>query len=81
MGIKARPSDANPGSPVLSTPSEQSETLELGVEDELVMVLFPKFTWEAVVQLSQELNVSPAEALGAAIKLLRARVDEEKAHV
>jgi hypothetical protein len=50
------------------------------MEDALVMVIFPQATWDAVLQLAKELNVAPAEALGAAIKLLRARVDEETSH-
>ena len=46
-------------------------------EDELVIVLFPRSAWDAVGALARDLGVDPAEAMGAALKLLRARVDEE----
>jgi hypothetical protein len=80
MGIKAQPQQpthANPGSPA---PPVASDAQALTMEDALVMVIFPQATWDAVVQLATELHVAPAEALGAAIKLLRARVDEETGH-
>jgi hypothetical protein len=80
MGIKAQPSQANPGSrhaPV----NEGRPAQPLGLEDTLVMVIFPKATWDEVVRLAGEMNVAPAEAMGAALLLLRARVDEEAGHV
>jgi hypothetical protein len=81
MGIKAQPTQsahANPGS---SMPPISPDAKEITVADALVMVLFPQATWDAVLQLAKELNVAPAEALGAAIKLLRARVDEEASNI
>jgi len=42
------------------------------------MVLFPKDAGDAVKALAADLGVSPAEAVGAALRLLRARVDAER---
>lgn len=80
MGIKAQPSQANPGSRRVPDPVDR-QAHALGVEDTLVMVIFPKATWDEVVKLAGEMNVAPAEAMGAALLLLRARVDEEAGHV
>ena len=48
------------------------------VEDALVMVLFPRVSWDAVCALAADLGVEPAEALGAALALLRKQVDAAK---
>jgi hypothetical protein len=64
-----------------AAPPPSPEAQPLGLEDALVMVLFPRVAWDAVVALAQELNVGPAEVMGAALRLLRARVDEEAGHV
>ena len=79
MAIKAQASHPNPGS--CHTPASDPDAVPLGPEDELVMVFFPKAAWDAVVALANDLHVPPAEALGAALKLLRARVDEETGHM
>jgi len=80
MGIKAQPTHASHANPGSSTPPISPDAQALTMDDALVMVIFPQATWDAVLQLAKELNVAPAEALGAAIKLLRARVDEETGH-
>jgi hypothetical protein len=80
MAIKAQASRTNPGSRHAIAPPAP-DTLSLGPDDELVMVFFPKEAWDAVVALANDLHVPPAEALGAALKLLRARVDEETSHM
>lgn len=77
MGIKAQATQANPGSRAAKAESPNPDAIPLGEEDALVMVLFPQAAWRAVTDLARELNVSPAETVGAALRLLRARVDEE----
>lgn len=66
---------ANTCTPELPPPSE--EALPLGPDDALIMVLFPKGAWDEVRRLADDLHVAPQEALGAALTLLRARVDKE----
>jgi len=56
-----------------------ARTSDPAQDDGLVMVLFPRDAWDAVLALARDLGVAPPEALGAALKLLRARVDEEQA--
>jgi len=64
---------ANPG----SRPDPPFPTLDdPGPDDALVMVLFPRASWDAVLALAADMGVPPAEALGAALLLLRKRVDE-----
>jgi hypothetical protein len=58
-------------------PPPGPEALQLGPGDELVMVLFPQSTWVQVRQLAEDLHVSHQEVIGAALRLLRARADEE----
>ena len=64
-----------PGAAPLPAPAVKPE--EPGVDDLLVMVLFPRATWDEVQRLAADLHVSHQEALGAALLLLRARTDEE----
>lgn len=86
MAIKAQPAATQAGSGGHAHPGSPDRTVSpdvqaLSPEDALVMVIFPKVSWDAVVTLAQEMNVGPAEALGAALALLRARVDEEAGRV
>jgi hypothetical protein len=53
------------------------DVLQLGPEDQLIMVLFPKSCWDEVMRLAADLHVGHQDALGAALALLRARTDEE----
>ena len=77
MAMRAQPVAghvANTSSPAASS---EEEAPHLGPEDQLIMVLFPKSTWDEVLRLAADLNVGHQEALGAALKLLRERTDEE----
>lgn len=70
---------ANPGSPAEKPAAAPvPEKKVLGPEDALVMVLFPKTSWDAVVQLAGELGLETPEALGQALLLLRAQADAAK---
>jgi len=76
MAMRAQPV----GSPThtCARPGEPDPVGSAAPEDELVIVLFPQAAWDAVGALAKDLGVEPAEALGAALKLLRARVDAER---
>lgn len=79
MTMKAQPvrgQVANTCSP-LDSPSPSEEAIGLEPEDRLIMVLFPKSSWDEVMRLAKDLNVPHQDVLGAALALLRARTDEE----
>ncbi len=58
--------------------SAERDAVALGPEDALVMVLFPKASWDEVAALAGRMGVSTQETLGAALLLLRAKVEEEE---
>lgn len=75
--MRARALGQAQGGPANSSSRGAEQVAPLGPEDALVMVLFPQAAWEAVLALARDLDVTPPEALGAALALLRRRVDEE----
>lgn len=46
--------------------------------DQLVMVIFPQSSWDAVRELASDLKCTPQEVIGASLKLLRQRVDDQQ---
>jgi hypothetical protein len=48
-----------------------------GIQDGLVMVLFPQVAWDAVQDLAKRTNTSSAEVISIALKLLEEKLKEE----
>jgi hypothetical protein len=76
MVMRAHAREANTSS--RPEAAEAAEARPMGPDDALIMVIFPKASWDAVVQLAGDLGMEPAEALGEALLLLRARADAER---
>ena len=77
MAMRAQPVAGQGANTCAPVPPPSEEALPLGPDDALIMVLFPKGAWDEVRRLADDLHVAPQEALGAALTLLRARVDQE----
>ena len=78
MAMKAKPVHGHANTCSREIATDDGGVPHAAPEDELVIVLFPRASWDAVGELARDMGVEPAEAMGAALKLLRARVDAER---
>ncbi len=82
MALRAtdRPTEQMVAQPVPAVPHAHAHEApddgkHAGLEtDELVMVLFPRSTWDAVVALAADLGVLPGETMGIALQRLREQI-------
>ena len=71
MGIKAER-----GTVIEYAHREEDFDVQGGL-DEMVMVLFPRVTWDAVQDLARKTGTAPGEMMSIALKLLETKVNEE----
>ena len=71
MGIKAKD-----GEVIRDHREEEFDAAHDGI-DELVMVLFPRVSWDAVQELARKTGTTPGEVMSIALKLLEEKLTEE----
>lgn len=64
---------------VVSVTSHREEEYDADTvdRDELVMVMFPRVSWDAVGDLAKKTGTSPGEVMSIALKLLQEKLEEE----
>lgn len=77
MTMRAQPVAGQVANTCSPPKTSVEDAIPLDPEDRLIMVLFPKSSWDEVMRLAKDLNVGHQEVLGAALAILRARTDEE----
>lgn len=57
--------------------SRNRQESEYGTENEVVMVLFPKSTWDTVLMVSEKMGIGHGEVLSIAVENLVAEMEKK----